>query len=74
MHQANEDFWQYCSEKYEKYFNKPSTVLECGSYNINGTVRDFFDVDFYIGIDWRPGSCVDVVALLQLHATSRRQW
>jgi SAM-dependent methyltransferase len=38
------------------------TVLEVGSLNINGTVRDFFDATTYIGVDVAPGRCVDVVA------------
>lgn len=38
-------------------------VLEIGSYNVNGTVRDFFGADCeYIGVDVGLGPCVDVVA------------
>jgi SAM-dependent methyltransferase len=36
-------------------------VLEIGSYNVNGTVRDFFEGCDYTGIDVFPGPCVDVV-------------
>lgn len=37
-------------------------VLEIGSQNINGTVRQFFkDADEYIGIDMYPGDGVDIV-------------
>lgn len=35
-------------------------VLEVGSYNVNGTVRDLFPVP-YIGVDMREGPGVDVV-------------
>ena len=40
------------------------SVLECGSYNVNGSVRDLFAVREYIGLDWRPGPGVDVVNLV----------
>ena len=38
-------------------------VLEIGSLNINGTVRDFFQPADYVGVDVAPGPGVDVVAL-----------
>ena len=38
------------------------TVLEVGSLDINGTVRDFFDSTDYVGVDVAPGKGVDVVA------------
>jgi SAM-dependent methyltransferase len=37
-------------------------VLEIGSLNINGTVRDFFDAEDYVGVDVAPGPGVDVVS------------
>lgn len=36
-------------------------VLEVGSLNINGTVRDFFDAASYLGVDVGPGPGVDLV-------------
>ena len=36
-------------------------VLEVGSLNINGTVRDFFTDCKYVGVDVAPGPGVDVV-------------
>jgi hypothetical protein len=42
---------------------KSGRVLEVGSYNVNGTIRDVFpDATEYIGIDQREGPCVDLVA------------
>lgn len=41
------------------FFN--CTVLEIGSLNINGTVRDYFTGCNYIGIDLGGGPCVDMV-------------
>lgn len=39
------------------------TVLEIGSLNINGTIRDFYDNPLdYVGVDVGPGPGVDVVA------------
>lgn len=49
-------------QKYPKYFQNTS-VLEVGSLNINGTVRQFFEDCFYIGLDVAPGPDVDVVCL-----------
>jgi SAM-dependent methyltransferase len=39
-------------------------ILECGSLNINGSPRGFFDASEYVGVDWRAGKDVDVVALV----------
>ena len=41
-------------------------VLEIGSLNINGTVRDFFTATEYVGVDLAEGSGVDVVCEGQL--------
>ena len=37
-------------------------VLEIGSLNINGSIREFFSECFYVGIDVSNGKDVDVVA------------
>jgi hypothetical protein len=37
-------------------------VLEIGARNINGTVRNLFDAERYVGLDVSPGPGVDVVA------------
>ena len=37
-------------------------VLEVGSYNVNGSVRELFPFSEYFGIDVRPGRGVDHVA------------
>lgn len=39
-------------------------VLECGSYDINGSARPLFEDCEYVGLDWRPGPGVDVVGLV----------
>jgi SAM-dependent methyltransferase len=60
MHNNNMRFWQYVAKKYHRWFALPR-VLELGSFNVNGTVRDVFhSFEEYIGVDERHGPCVDV--------------
>ncbi len=40
----------------------PRRVVELGSYNLNGSVRDLFPGAAYVGVDQRPGPGVDIVA------------
>ena len=47
------------------------SVLECGSYNVNGSVRDLFAAREYVGLDWRPGPGVDVVSLVHEYQPGR---
>jgi SAM-dependent methyltransferase len=62
MHEGNRRFWQYCVENYPNYFCQTS-VLEMGSLNINGSIREYFvDHKGYVGVDWRRGDCVDIVS------------
>jgi SAM-dependent methyltransferase len=62
MHKTNRLFWEYCQNKYKRWFDGPNRVLEVGSMNINGSVRDHFTgFTEYVGVDWRPGPMVDVV-------------
>jgi len=63
MHNSNREFWKYCESKYKSYFHGQKKVLEVGSFNVNGTVREHFQALEYIGVDWRPGATVDVVTL-----------
>lgn len=45
---------------FSRYFRR-TRVLEVGSLNINGSVREFFEECDYKGIDIGPGDCVDEV-------------
>lgn len=54
-------FVSLCRKFFGPWFAGRS-VLEIGSLNINGTVRDFFSGGRYLGIDIGPGPGVDVVA------------
>ncbi len=53
-------FFEEVKARYPDWFT--GSVLEIGSLNINGTVRDFFDATEYVGVDVAPGSGVDIVA------------
>lgn len=63
MHKANEIFWQYVNSHWAEYLD--DTILEVGSYDINGSVKTICSSisKEYIGVDWRPGPNVDVVSL-----------
>lgn len=42
------------------------TIIEVGSYNVNGSIRDLFaECASYTGMDRRPGPGVDVVSRVQ---------
>lgn len=59
-HQQQRDFFEKVKTKHPEWFSKTS-VLEVGSLDINGTVRDFFTAETYVGVDVGPGPGVDVV-------------
>jgi len=59
-HPAQINFVASVKDKFPEYFVSKH-VLEVGSLNINGTIRDFFSDCSYIGVDLAVGSCVDVV-------------
>jgi hypothetical protein len=59
-HKAQFDFIQLLKNTFPSYFSN-SNILEVGSLNINGSIRQFFDNCNYIGIDVGEGSGVDVV-------------
>jgi len=59
-HQQQLDFVQSVKDEFPEYF-KGTKVLEVGSLNINGSVRQFFEPDQYIGCDLGEGAGVDIV-------------
>lgn len=59
-HPQQREFILKVKDKFPKFF-KGKSVLEVGSLNINGTVRDFFEECKYVGIDVAEGPGVDVV-------------
>lgn len=60
MHIEAMDFVRRVKLRFPEYF-KNKNVLEVGSLNINGSVRQFFENCQYIGIDRIPGKDVDIV-------------
>lgn len=59
-HIEQKNFFQKIKNKFPDYF-KDKRVLEIGSLNINGTVRDCFETSYYVGVDVGFGNGVDVV-------------
>lgn len=59
-HVEQQNFVSSVKDKFPEYFNR-KRVLEVGSWNVNGTVRDFFTNCDYVGIDLAEGKDVDVV-------------
>lgn len=59
-HREQIDWVANLKNKFPDRFSKVK-VLEVGSLNINGTIRDFFVDSQHTGIDVGAGPCVDVV-------------
>lgn len=60
-HKQQMDFVASVKAQYPQYFSNVK-VLEIGSLNINGTVRDFFTDCDYTGVDLGAGIGVDVIS------------
>jgi SAM-dependent methyltransferase len=63
MHQEARDFIAGVKSEYPQFF-VGRKVLEVGSLDINGSVREFFEKCDYTGIDLGEGPGVDTVALV----------
>ncbi len=63
-HAEQREFFTGLRELHPAYFTG-ANVLEVGSLNINGTVRDFFTGGTYVGVDVASGNGVDVVAFAE---------
>jgi hypothetical protein len=59
-HQSQLDFVASIKKKHPQYFLQ-KRVLEIGSLDINGSIRQFFDNCNYIGVDLGEGKGVDLV-------------
>jgi hypothetical protein len=68
-HQQQFQFINCVSSQYREYFNK-SKVAEIGSLDINGSIRQCFDAEEYIGFDVDEGVGVDIVQQGQLISSS----
>ncbi|NBU98341.1 MAG: methyltransferase domain-containing protein [Spirochaetia bacterium] len=61
-HQQQHDFVSLVKQQHFNFFTN-KTVLEFGSHNINGSVRNFFQDCAYIGVDAGQGRDVDIVCI-----------
>ena len=59
MHQQVRDFVR---EVTAEIGSRHPCIVEIGSYDLNGTIRDQFEAERYIGADVYPGPGVDLVA------------
>jgi len=62
MHDEVRDFLARVKKAMPERFRR-ARVLEIGSFNINGSAREFFEECDYVGCDWRSGPGVDIVGL-----------
>jgi len=60
-HSAQRDYFLRVREWFPDAFHQ-ANVLEIGSLNINGTIRDLFSECAYLGVDVGEGKDVDLVA------------
>jgi len=58
-HTQQQDFCKLVDKNF--FREKKISILEIGSYNVNGTIRDIFINQKYLGIDVKKGPCVDIV-------------
>jgi SAM-dependent methyltransferase len=63
MHNAVRRFISKAKENHPHLFKEGGKIIECGSMDVNGSAKEFFDSpEQYVGIDWRDGEGVDVVS------------
>lgn len=61
-HPAQQEFCAVVKQQFPEFF-QGRRVLEIGSRNINGSVRELFEDCDYVGVDCEAGTGVDVVCL-----------
>jgi SAM-dependent methyltransferase len=72
MHQQQSDFIRKVLDKYPKYKTE-QTILDCGSLDINGNNRKFFDnYKSYTGLDVGPGNNVDIISRVHEYKTKKK--
>jgi SAM-dependent methyltransferase len=60
-HSEQRRFFKRVRQRFPEAFTRVG-VLDCGSLNVNGTLRDLFTDSDYCGVDIRPGPNVDYVS------------
>lgn len=64
-HQAQRDYFAGLAAKYPTYFERVK-VLDCGSLDVNGSLRPLFVDCEYVGLDFRAGKNVDLVSKVHI--------
>lgn len=68
-HPEQREFFERLKSRFPHHF-KNVVALDVGSLDINGNLRDLFDIpSWYIGLDLIPGKNVDVVCPAHLYRT-----
>jgi SAM-dependent methyltransferase len=70
-HKEQQDFCRYVKELFPDRF-KNSYVLDIGSLDINGSIKEIFENSEYVGVDVGPGKNVDVVSRGHLYHSDRK--
>ena len=65
-HKAQKDFFQEVKNKFPNSF-KNVDVVDFGSKDFNGSLKEFFTDSNYVGIDISEGKNVDVVSKAHLY-------
>ena len=60
-HKEQKSFFKEIKRLFPAYFNDVK-VIDCGSLDVNGSLRSYFDNSEYIGVDIRSGKNVDIVS------------
>ena len=61
MHVTAFEHGQHFFNTYSEYFNNNYFIVELGSMNLNGSLREISPTTQYIGLDMCPGNGVDIV-------------
>ena len=61
-HFQQKKFLELVVEYFDLGDDKNLSILEIGSYDVNGTIRNLFASENYVGVDLVEGPGVDVVA------------
>ncbi len=64
-HPAQQGYFRSVKARYPERF-RDATVIDCGSLNINGSLREHFEGGLYLGVDQRPGHDVNLVHKIHL--------
>lgn len=63
-HQAQRDFFLSVKDKHPEHFHNVS-VIDCGSLDVNGSLKDLFIDSQYTGVDIVGGKNVDIVSAIK---------